>query len=193
MLLLKNKQFLLYAANLGLQVSIFYSFLNFLPFAFQTLGYSAAEFGAYIALLPVGFLVGNLLSRQLTPVFGITKMVRAGSTLTVLAVTLMAGLAFRGFHSALPLIAPAMIYSLSNGLTLPNATIGALIAAGRSAQGFGSGLAGSLQMLLGSTIATTTIFLGAAHDTRIGITVVLVVAISAFMTSLFLVDNAQER
>ena len=166
--LTKNKQFLLFAMNMGFHTSIFYAFLNFLPFAFKHLGYSASEFGYYIMLLPTSFIAGNLISRKLTPILGITKMVRMGSLIIVAGVGVMAGLVFLGFESAWGLVLPGMVYSLAVGFSLPNATMGAINAVGRSVRGLGSGLAGSLQMLLGSGIAASTILLGAAEDTRIG-------------------------
>ena len=162
--------------NMGFHTSIFYAFLNFLPFAFKHLGYSASEFGYYIMLLPTSFIAGNLISRKLTPMLGITKMVRMGSLIIVAGVGTMAGLVFLGFESAWGLVLPGMVYSLAVGFSLPNATMGAINAVGRSVRGLGSGLAGSLQMLLGSGIAASTILLGAAEDTRIGLGILLLVA-----------------
>ena len=94
--LTKNKQFLLFSMNMGFHTSIFYAFLNFLPFAFKHLGYSASEFGYYIMLLPTSFIAGNLISRKLTPMLGITKMVRMGSLIIVAGVGTMAGYAMDG-------------------------------------------------------------------------------------------------
>ncbi len=190
--LTKNKQFLLFSMNMGFHTSIFYAFLNFLPFAFKHLGYSASEFGYYIMLLPTSFIAGNLISRKLTPMLGITKMVRMGSLIIVAGVGVMAGLVFLGFESAWGLVLPGMVYSLAVGFSLPNATMGAINAVGRSVKGLGSGLAGSLQMLLGSGIAASTILLGAAEDTRIGLGILLLVAIASFVTTLFLVKDSED-
>ena len=190
--LTKNKQFLLLATNLGLNTSIFYSFLNFLPFSFKHLGYSASEFGYYIMLFPTSFILGNLISRKLTPILGITKMVRIGSLIIIAGMSVMAGLVFLGFESAWGLVLPGMVYSLAAGFSLPNAAMGAINAVGRSVRGLGSGLAGSLQMLLGSGIAASTILLGAAEDTRIGLGILLLVAIASFVTTLFLVDDSED-
>ena len=190
--LTKNKQFLLFSMNMGFHTSIFYAFLNFLPFAFKHLGYSASEFGYYIMLLPTSFIAGNLISRKLTPILGITKMVRMGSLIIVAGVGVMAGLVFLGFESAWGLVLPGMVYSLAVGFSLPNATMGAINAAGRSVRGLGSGLAGSLQMLLGSGIAASTILLGAAEDTRIGLGILLLVAIASFVTTLYLVEDSED-
>lgn len=190
--LTKNKQFLLFAMNMGFHTSIFYAFLNFLPFAFKHLGYSASEFGYYIMLLPTSFIVGNLISRKLTPILGITKMVRVGSLIIVAGVSVMAGLVFLGFETAWGLVLPGMVYSLAVGFSLPNATMGAINAVGRSVRGLGSGLAGSLQMLLGSGIAASTILFGAAEDTRIGLSILLLVAIASFVTTLFLVKDSED-
>ena len=190
--LTKNKQFLLFAMNMGFHTSIFYAFLNFLPFAFKHLGYSASEFGYYIMLLPTSFIAGNLISRKLTPILGITKMVRMGSLIIVAGVGVMAGLVFLGFESAWGLVLPGMVYSLAVGFSLPNATMGAINAVGRSVKGLGSGLAGSLQMLLGSGIAASTILLGAAEDTRIGLGILLLVAIASFVTTLYLVEDSED-
>jgi DHA1 family bicyclomycin/chloramphenicol resistance-like MFS transporter len=190
--LTKNKQFLLFAMNMGFHTSIFYAFLNFLPFVFKHLGYSASEFGYYIMLLPASFVVGSLISRKLTPILGITTMVRMGSLIIVAGIGVMAGLVFLGFESAWGLVLPGMVYSLAVGFSLPNATMGAINAVGRSVRGLGSGLAGSLQMLLGSGIAASTILLGAAENTRIGVGILLLVAIASFITTLFLVKDSED-
>ena len=47
-------------------------------------------------------------------------------------------------------------------------------------------------MLLGSGIAASTILLGAAEDTRIGLGILLLVAIASFVTTLFLVDDSED-
>ena len=190
--LTKNKQFLLFAINMGFHTSIFYAFLNFLPFAFKHLGYSASEFGYFIMLLPTSFIVGSLISKKLTPILGITTMVRMGSLIIVAGVGTMAGLVFLGFESAWGLVLPGMVFSLAVGFSLPNATMGAINAVGRSVRGLGSGLAGSLQMLLGSGIAASTILLGAAEDTRVGVGILLLVAIASFITTLFLVKDSED-
>jgi DHA1 family bicyclomycin/chloramphenicol resistance-like MFS transporter len=190
--LTKNKQFLLFSMNMGFHTSIFYAFLNFLPFAFKHLGYSASEFGYYIMLLPTSFIAGNLISRKLTPMLGVTKMVRIGSLIIVAGVGTMASLVFLGFESAWGLVLPGMVYSLAVGFSLPNATMGAINAVGRSVRGLGSGLAGSLQMLLGSGIAASTILLGAAEDTRIGLGILLLVAVASLVTTLFLVEDSED-
>ena len=190
--LTKNKQFLLFAMNMGFHTSIFYAFLNFLPFVFKHLGYSASEFGYFIMLLPASFIVGSLISKKLTPILGITTMVRMGSLIIVAGIGVMAGLVFLGFESAWGLVLPGMVYSLAVGFSLPNATMGAINAVGRSVRGLGSGLAGSLQMLLGSGIAASTILLGAAEDTRIGLGILLLVAIASFITTLFLVKDSED-
>ena len=104
----------------------------------------------------------------------------------------MAGLVFLGFESAWGLVLPGMVYSLAVGFSLPNATMGAINAVGQSVRGLGSGLAGSLQMLLGSGIAASTILLGAAEDTRIGLGILLLVAIASFITTLFLVKDSED-
>ena len=104
----------------------------------------------------------------------------------------MAGLVVLGFESAWGLVLPAMVYSLGAGFSQSNATMGAINAVGRSVRGLGSGLVGSLQMLLGSGIAASTILLGAAEDTRIGLGILLPVAVASLVTSLFLVKDSKD-
>ena len=175
--LLSNRQFMLFAGNLGFQASIFFAFVSFLPFAFHKLGYSAAAFGIFITVMPIGFLIGSGVSRKLTPTWGISRMVRTGSCLSILATGLMAVLAFGGYRSVLPLLLPAGFFAFSNGLVVANSTMGAVNASNRSVAGFASGLAGSFQLAFGSLIAWLTIFLGAANDVRIGLAVVFTMAL----------------
>ena len=175
--LLSNRQFMLFAGNLGFQASIFFAFVSFLPFAFHKLGYSAAAFGLFVTALPIGFLIGSAVSRKLTPAQGISRMVRSGSVLSILATGVMAMLAFGGYRSVLALLLPAMLFAFSNGLVVANSTMGAVNASHRSVAGFASGLAGSFQLAFGSLIAWLTIYLGAADDVRIGIVVVFTMAL----------------
>ena len=104
----------------------------------------------------------------------------------------MAGLGFFGFLAALGWGLPGMGDFLAVGISPPNATMGAINAVGRSVKGLGSGLAGSLQMLHGSGIAASTILLGAAEDTRIGLGILLLVAIASFVTTLYLVEDSED-
>ena len=119
-------------------------------------------------------------------------MVQMGSLIIVAGVSVMAGLVFLGFESAWGLVLPGMVYSLGAGFSQSNATMGAINAVGQSVRGLGSGLAGSLQMLLGSGVAASTILLGAAEDTRIGLGILLLVAIAGFVVSLFLVKDVED-
>jgi len=48
-------------------------------------------------LLPTSFIFGNLISRKLTPILGITKMVRMGSLMIIAGMSVMAGLEFFWF------------------------------------------------------------------------------------------------
>ena len=175
--LLSNRQFMLFAGNLGFQASIFFAFVSFLPFAFHKLGYSAAAFGLFVTALPIGFLIGSAVSRKLTPTQGIPRMVRSGSVLSILATGIMGMLAFGGYRSVLTLLLPAMLFAFSNGLVVANYTMGAVNATNRSVAGFASGLAGSFQLAFGSLVAWLTIYLGAADDVRIGIVVVFTMAL----------------
>jgi hypothetical protein len=71
-----------------------------------------------------------------------------------------------------------MLFAFSNGLVVANSTIGAVSSAGRSVAGFASGLAGSFQLAFGAVVAWLTVYLGAAEDVRIGISVVLIMALA---------------
>ena len=189
--LLRTRQFMLFAGNLGFQASIFFAFISFLPFAFHKLGYSAAAFGFFITALPMGFLIGSGVSRKLTPKWGIPRMVRSGSCLSILATGVMAMLAFGGYRSVLALLLPAMLFAFSNGLVVANATMGAVNASHRSVAGFASGLAGSFQLAFGSLVAWLTVYLGAADDVRIGIAVVFTMALGGTSLAFLIVPDSR--
>ena len=71
-----------------------------------------------------------------------------------------------------------MLFAFSNGLVVANSTIGAVSSAARSVAGFASGLSGSFQLAFGSLVAWLTVYLGAAEDVRIGISVVFTRAVA---------------
>ena len=162
-----------------------------MPFAFHKLGYSAAAFGIFITVMPIGFLIGSGVSRMLTPTWGISRMVRTGSCLSILATGLMAVLAFGGYRSVLALLLPAGFFAFSNGLVVANSTMGAVNASHRSVAGFASGLAGSFQLAFGSLIAWLTIYLGAADDVRIGIVVVFTMALGGTSLAFLITPDRQ--
>jgi len=160
---LGNRFFILFALTSGMLVGSFFSMNGFIPYQYQRMGYSAAEFGLWFSLAPVCFILGNTINRQYLVEWGIEKAAMAGCLLTLVSVIAMYTTQAIGMQHALSLALPCALFGFSNGIVLANVTVGAISAAGRHA-GTGSGLAGAWQMAFSGVAGAVIIGLGGADD-----------------------------
>ena len=146
MALLRMPSFLAYGLTLGFSSAVFFAFVAGAPYVMVVvLGFQPLDYGLWIMIVSLGYMFGNFLSGRYSQRLGTDRMVTIGNLFT-LAVTL-AGLAaaLAGAISPLTLFLPMLFAALGNGLTIPNATAGA-ISVNASMVGTAAGLAGFLQM-----------------------------------------------
>jgi len=124
-------------------VGLYYAFLAGSPFVMmESRGYSASEFGTWFAMVPVGYLTGNLIAGRFSERLGVSRMVALGAIPGVLGVSLLWLLSYS--THPLSLFIPMNFIALSNGMSIPN-----LMSAAMSVRGdlvsSAAGLSGAMQ------------------------------------------------
>jgi len=100
-------------------VGLYYAFLAGAPFVMmESRGYSASQFGAWFAMVPIGYLTGNLLAGRFSEQLGVSRMVMFGAIPGLAGVSLLWVLSFS--THPLSLFIPMNLIALSNGMSLPN-------------------------------------------------------------------------
>src|SRR5690606_34510548 len=93
----------------------------------STMGYSSAEYGAWVMMVAFGYMVGNFIAARVSPRFGVDTMIRAGMSMQIagclLAIVLATAFPSGGAATVFP---PQFVISLGNGMFLPNAVAGAI-------------------------------------------------------------------
>ena len=116
------------------------------------MGRTPIEYGLYFGMVSLGYIVGNFLSGRWVMKYGPQRMIRAGTTLAIASVLLMAFLYALNDMQPAFLFLPTMLLGMGNGLVLPSCIAGAVSVKPEIA-GAASGLAGSLQIGLGAITA----------------------------------------
>ncbi|MEO1107519.1 MAG: multidrug effflux MFS transporter [Pseudomonadota bacterium] len=125
--LLKSPRFWGYSLSSAFSSGAFFAYLGGAPFiGTELFGLSAAEVGFYFGAPAVGYFLGNFLSGRYSVRFGVNRMVLWGSILNAAGVAISAVLFLIGAGSALSFFSLMTFVGLGNGMTIPNATSGAL-------------------------------------------------------------------
>lgn len=151
--LLRSPAFCGYAFQTAFTSGVFFAFIAGAPFVVVTvLGLPPSSYGLWFVVVSAGYLAGNFLTGRFSVRFGIDRMIAAGATIALLGIAAQAAIGWLGLLSLPAIFLPMAIVALSNGLTLPNGTAGAISVNPRAA-GAAAGLAGALQMLTGAAAA----------------------------------------
>ncbi|GIS13018.1 MAG: hypothetical protein CM15mP115_21690 [Alphaproteobacteria bacterium] len=110
--------------------AVFFSMGGFLPYEFKRLGSSAFEFGLYFSAAPLGYMLGNSLSRSCGPRLGLDRAAFIGSFFSVAAISVLLALALAGLATKPAISALLFCYGVANGLIVANSLVGAIRAAG---------------------------------------------------------------
>ena len=114
----------------------------------------ATEFGLWFAMVPVGFVIGTVISTRIGNRASADRMVLIGSVLMATAITVQATLLLTGILSPLVLFLPGSFVTFAQGLALPYAQAGAMSIIPRlSATAAGIGV--FMQNFMGAGIAQT--------------------------------------
>jgi DHA1 family bicyclomycin/chloramphenicol resistance-like MFS transporter len=159
--LMRQRLFLAPTLALALSSASWFAFVASMPFVVVTLlGRPASDYGLMIALVSLGYMVGNFLSGRFSVRFGTWRMMTAGIVLMTVAALLVPVSAFLAPTGILALFMPMMLMVLGGGLFMPNATATAITSGGHNI-GAASGLIGFIQMSLS---AAATVAVGVLHD-----------------------------
>ena len=132
----------------------YFSFLGGAPFVgVEVLGLSPSMLGMWFALVALGYMAGNFVSGRFSERVGVENMMLAGSIVAAggagTTLVLMSLLEPRAIYLFLPVAA----VGLGNGMTLPNASAGA-VSVRPDLAGSASGVGGFLQIGGGAVLAT---------------------------------------
>ena len=125
--LLRSPRFWGYSLSSALSSGAFFAYLGGAPFiGTELFNLSAAQVGIYFGAPAVGYFIGNFLSGRYSVTFGVNRMVFWGCWLNAIGVALSAALFLTGLGTALSFFGLMTFVGVGNGMTIPNATSGAL-------------------------------------------------------------------
>ena len=171
-LLLRQRTFVAIATALALNSASWFAFVATMPFIVVTqLGRPPRDYGLLIAVVSLGYMLGNFLSGRFSTRIGARRMMAAGVVLMTAGALLVPVGALLAPTSLVGLFMPMTITVLGGGLFMPNAMATAL-SSGPQNIGAASGLIGFIQMSLS---AVATVLVGILHD---GTTVPMVAVVT---------------
>jgi DHA1 family bicyclomycin/chloramphenicol resistance-like MFS transporter len=148
--MLRDKLFRGYLLIMGFSFAINFGMLAGTPFILQDrLGFSPREFGLLVLLSVGGFTAGGLCNQALIGRVAPVRVLRGATACHVLALAVMAVLAWRDTLSWWSIIAPHMLLSFGSGIVVPTAGAGAVGLYPKLA-GTASSLFGLAQMGIGA-------------------------------------------
>lgn len=179
--LLKNREFLRFAALNSASTAAYYSLLGGAPdLVIDVMGRTPAEFGRWLVMLGIGYATGNLLSGRIAAKVGLLRLASLGNLILMLSGVLMVVCALLGPNVPLVVFAPALVMAIGNGLVLPSTTASALQVDPRAA-GSASGLLGFMQMLSSAVMVQAIVALGMTSALPLGLIVACLGLISVML------------
>ncbi|QYX55556.1 multidrug effflux MFS transporter [Roseovarius sp. SCSIO 43702] len=184
--LLRAPRFWGYALATGLSSGSFFAYLGGAPFVGeQVFALAPSEIGFYFGAPAIGYFLGNFLSGRFSVQIGVNRMVFWGTLINAGGIALNLALFQVGAANAITFFGLMSLMGLGNGMSIPNATAGALSVRPHLA-GTASGLAGALMIGLGAALSAAA---GAALSPETGATpllwIMLATALPAIAAILF--------
>jgi MFS transporter, DHA1 family, multidrug resistance protein len=162
--------------------AVFFAFVAGAPYVMIVLmGRSPAEYGFYFAMVPSGYILGNFASGRFAGGVGPTRMILAGTCVTLASVAGMAMMFAMGFLHPAALFGPMFFIGLGNGLVLPSGIAGA-VSVKPEVAGAAAGLSGSLQIGFGALVAPVV---GATLDATVWPLIAIMAVCSLFALASF--------
>ncbi len=142
-----------YALASALTSGSFFAYLGGAPYVGdKVFGLSPSELGLLFGAPAIGYFLGNFASGRFSVRVGVNRMVLWGTLVTTSGVALNLALFYAGLGSAYSFFGFMTLMGLGNGMTIPNATAGALSVRPHLA-GTASGLAGALMIGGGAALS----------------------------------------
>jgi DHA1 family bicyclomycin/chloramphenicol resistance-like MFS transporter len=187
--LLKTLGVMFHGLASGLAAGMFFAMGGAMPFAFDRMGISLLEYGLFLAMTSIGYILGNFINGLLVWRVGVVRKNCRNSLPTALVPMLMLAGDLTGLLTILLLWFLCFCFGVCSGLVIANAMICSMRAAGRNS-GASTGLLGAMQMLFGGIVGTAIIALGGAGYFSVTVTGLLIMALSAVVSS-FLAPNSR--
>ena len=86
----------------------------------------ATEFGLYFTMVPMGFIIGTIISSRVGNCASVEGMILIGASIALIAVCVQSSLLLSGYISPLVLFLPGSFITLAQGISLPFAQAGAM-------------------------------------------------------------------
>ncbi len=151
--LFRSQRFWGYAMASALSSGSFFAYLGGAPFVGDhVFGLSPSQLGFYFGAPAIGYFLGNFLSGRFSMRMGVNRMVFWGTLANAAGIALNLSLFYAGLGTALSFFGLMTLMGLGNGMTIPNATAGALSVRPHLA-GTASGLAGALMIGGGAALS----------------------------------------
>ncbi|WP_374467980.1 multidrug effflux MFS transporter [Ferrovibrio sp.] len=151
--LLRSPAFCGYALQTAFTSGMFFAFIAGAPFVVVTvMGQPPSSYGLWFMVVSVGYFAGNFCTGRFAVRLGVDRMIGIGAIIGLFGILALAAIGWLGLLTLPGLFLPMAVVALSNGLTLPNGTAGAVSVNPRAA-GAAAGLSGALQMLVGAGAA----------------------------------------
>ncbi|UXX84092.1 multidrug effflux MFS transporter [Roseovarius pelagicus] len=151
--LFRSPRFWGYAMAAALSSGAFFAYLGGAPYVGdQVFGMTPAKVGLYFGAPAVGYFLGNFISGRFSVRIGVDRMVYWGTLINAVGIALNLGLFYAGMGTANSFFGLMTLMGLGNGMTIPNATAGALSVRPHLA-GTASGLAGALMIGGGAALS----------------------------------------
>ncbi|MEZ5774058.1 MAG: multidrug effflux MFS transporter [Hyphomicrobiaceae bacterium] len=148
--LLRMSAFLGYCGCSAFASGMFFSFIGIAPYLVEkVMGRPQTDYGLYFLIMSGGYVLGNFLSGRLSARLGPRRMLGLGVIFASIGIALF-WLLIDIMHP-LALFVPMAFITLSNGVTLPSATVGAMNVQPMLA-GTASGINGAAQMAVSAVI-----------------------------------------
>lgn len=144
--LLRDRAYLGYVASTAAAFCGLFAFISGSSFLLVNgLGLSPTEYALCFSSVVLGFMGGSFSAGRLSGRFGFVRMIRVGVALSLAGGLIGLGLAVAGEMRVVAIIAPMGLFIFGAGLTMPNATAGA-VANYPTMAGLASSLMGFVQM-----------------------------------------------
>ena len=144
--LLRSRPFRGYAFCVAFSVGVLYTYFAAAPYLMvAVLRRPASEYGLWLFLLFLGYMVGNFMAARLAGRFRTEALIRLGSGTALLVALVLLALVLTLPLSPLLIFAPAAFIALGLGLATPNGQA-ALLSVDPQVAGLASGLGGFFPM-----------------------------------------------
>lgn len=151
--LVRSPRFWGYSLASGLASGAFFAYLGGAPFVgTQIYGLSAAALGVWFAAPAVGYFLGNFISGRFSTRIGVNRMVLWGCLVNGGGVLVSLLIALAGADSVYTFFGLMCFVGLGNGMSIPNATAGAISVRPHLA-GTASGLSGAIMIGAGAALS----------------------------------------